>query len=258
MSPRSTAAASASSLSCSATVETPWCPSGYRRTLPRRSTHERLRSVGVPPEQMDVPRAQLRQPLEELGVVGAPGLLPGGLPRLVRREVAPGAHVQRARARGSPRDSASRSPRARARCERPSRAGAPAGREDARASHVGDWASPSCPWPRGGRASRHATRAALVGVPVGRAAASPPALPCGRGAVRRDRRGRRRDGHGRGSRAGDAGAPHAGPRTFVVRARERQLGGTDPHLPLLLPPPHLRATRALGAACLDRARGSRR
>ena len=54
-----------------------------------RTSQQRHRAVGVPAQQVDVAGAHLREPLEELRVAGPPGLLPGRLPGLVRREEAP-------------------------------------------------------------------------------------------------------------------------------------------------------------------------
>src|SRR4029079_10123226 len=52
----------------------------------RCATQQRDGSVRIATHQVDIAGTHLREHLEELGVVRAPGLLPGRLPRLVRGE----------------------------------------------------------------------------------------------------------------------------------------------------------------------------
>src|SRR5437867_156226 len=65
---------------------------------PSGPPQELHRPVAVPPQQVDVSSPELREPLEELGVVGVAGLLPCRLPGLVCREEPPGVEVLAAQA----------------------------------------------------------------------------------------------------------------------------------------------------------------
>src|SRR5262245_45559825 len=71
----------------------PQVPVGVAAQASRCTPEQPNRAVRVAPQQVDVSGPQLRQALEELGVVGVAGLLPRGLPRLVGREVAAGVQV---------------------------------------------------------------------------------------------------------------------------------------------------------------------
>src|SRR5205814_4295000 len=64
-----------------------------RPDAPGGPAQQRDGPVGVSSEEVDVARSELRQALEELRLIGLPGLFPGGLPGLVRGEIRPGVEV---------------------------------------------------------------------------------------------------------------------------------------------------------------------
>ena len=127
-----------------------------RDHAPGRPPEQRHGAVRVPSQQVHVAGTHLREALEELGVVGAPRLLPCRLPRLVRREVAPSRACRRPSSWFSSRLSASKSSGIWSSFGRaPRLAGGRAGRADAPASAASGSGRRSCPGLPA--ACRHAT-----------------------------------------------------------------------------------------------------